>query len=396
MKYSNIKVGMVKEITHLITQDDINKFAELTGDDNKLHLDKDYAAKTSFKKPVAHGMLGASFISTIIGTELPGDGSLWFSQSIDFLYPVRVGDLLTVRAEVLKKDDRNNAIDMSTNIFNQNKEQVVKGFAKVKVIEQIENVSKKNEVKEKQVKNALVIGATGGIGSETCLKLAGLGHNIIIHYNNNKEKALDIKKKVNQIGVKAYVFKCNIINNDEVRNLFSSIENRIGDISFLINCGTIRLPYINFEKLEWEEIQNHLDINIKANYNLVKSVLPFFKVKKKGKIIFITTLSIENAPPSEMLAYVTAKSALNGFAKSLAIELAKYNITVNMVSPGMTDTDLVSNVPEKYKMLSAAKTPLKRLASSSDVAGAITFLASESADYITGETIRVNGGQIMI
>ena len=66
MKYSKIKVGMVKEITHLISQDDINKFAELTGDDNKLHLDKDYAAKTSFKKPVAHGMLGASFISTII------------------------------------------------------------------------------------------------------------------------------------------------------------------------------------------------------------------------------------------------------------------------------------------------------------------------------------------
>jgi len=97
-----------------------------------------------------------------------------------------------------------------------------------------------------------------------------------------------------------------------------------------------------------------------------------------------------------MLAYVTAKSALNGFAKSLAIELAKYNITVNMVSPGMTDTDLVSNIPEKYKMLTAAKTPLKKIASSKDVAGAIAFLASESANYITGETIRVNGGQIML
>jgi len=396
MKYSKIKVGMVKEITHLISQDDINKFAELTGDDNKLHLDKDYAAKTSFKKPVAHGMLGASFISTIIGTELPGDGSLWFSQSIDFLSPVRVGDLLTVRAEVLKKDDRNNAIEMSTNIFNQNKEQVIRGTAKVKVIEQIENISVKNEVKEKSVKNALVIGATGGIGSETCLKLASLGYNIIIHYNNNKEKALSIKKKVNKIGVNAYIFKANIINNDEVKNMFSSIENRIRDISFLINCGTIRLPYINFEKLDWQEIQYHLDINIKANYNLVKSVLPFFKVKKEGKIIFITTLSIENAPPTEMLAYVTAKSALNGFAKSLAIELAKYNITVNMVSPGMTNTDLISNVPEKYRMLSAAKTPLKRLSSPSDVAGAIAFLMSNSADYITGETIRVNGGQIMV
>jgi len=396
MKYIDIKVGMVKEITHLITQDDINKFAKLTGDDNKLHLDKAYAAKTSFKKPVAHGMLGASFISTIIGTELPGDGSLWFSQSIDFLYPVRVGDLLTVRAEVLKKDDRNNAIEMSTDIFNQNKEQVIRGTAKVKVIEQIEDVSVKDEIINQSIKNALIIGATGGIGSETCLNLASMGYNIIIHYYNNREKAFEIKKKVNQLGVEAFVYKANIINEKDVKNLFLSIENRIGHISFLINCGTIRIPNINFEKLEWEEIQNHLDINIKANYNLVKGVLPFFKVKKEGKIIFITTLSIENAPPSEMLAYVTAKSALNGFAKSLAIELAKYNITVNMVSPGMTDTDLVSNIPEKYKMLTAAKTPLKKIASSKDVAGAIAFLASESANYITGETIRVNGGQIML
>ena len=91
MKYNRIKVGMFKEITHLITQDDIKKFVELTGDDNKLHLDKEFASKTPFKKPLAHGMLGASFISTVIGTQLPGDGALWFSQNIDFLSPVREG-----------------------------------------------------------------------------------------------------------------------------------------------------------------------------------------------------------------------------------------------------------------------------------------------------------------
>ena len=91
MKYNRIKVGMFKEITHLITQDDIKKFVELTGDDNKLHLDKEFASKTPFKKPLAHGMLGASFISTVSGTQLPGDGALWFSK-YDFLSPVREGD----------------------------------------------------------------------------------------------------------------------------------------------------------------------------------------------------------------------------------------------------------------------------------------------------------------
>ena len=108
---------MTKEITHLITQEDVNKFADLTGDDNKLHLDEKYASKTSFKKPVVHGMLGASFISTIIGTEIPGDGALWFSQTLEFLLPVRVGDEITVMAEVTKKRDRDQAIELKVKIL---------------------------------------------------------------------------------------------------------------------------------------------------------------------------------------------------------------------------------------------------------------------------------------
>ncbi|HMG15966.1 MAG TPA: MaoC family dehydratase, partial [Saprospiraceae bacterium] len=84
-KYSEINVGDKETLIHTITQNDIEKFVDLTGDDNKLHIDENYASKTQFKKPVVHGMLGASFISTIIGTKLPGDGALWFSQSLEFL-----------------------------------------------------------------------------------------------------------------------------------------------------------------------------------------------------------------------------------------------------------------------------------------------------------------------
>ena len=83
--YEEINIGDAAEIKHTITQSDIEKFVELTGDDNKLHVDEDYASTTSFKKPVAHGMLGASFISTIIGTKLPGDGALWYAQNLEFL-----------------------------------------------------------------------------------------------------------------------------------------------------------------------------------------------------------------------------------------------------------------------------------------------------------------------
>ena len=396
MKYNRIKVGMFKEITHLITQDDIKKFVELTGDDNKLHLDKEFASKTPFKKPLAHGMLGASFISTVIGTQLPGDGALWFSQNIDFLSPVREGDLLTIRAEVLSKDDRNKSIELSTNIFNQNKEKVIMGTAKVKVIEEKENVIVNEKDKKRKIKNALIIGATGGIGTETCLKLASLGYNIVIHYFRNKVKAQKLKDEIKALGVNAYIFNADISKRKFINELFSSISNRVVNLDLLVNCATIRLPSISFENLDWDEIKKNLDINIKSNFYLVKNILPIFKSQEKGKIIFLTTQYIETAPPTKMLPYVTSKSALNGLAKSLAVELSKFNITVNMVSPGMTDTDLIANVPEKYRMLTAAKAPLKRLASPKDIASTISFLATESGDYITGETIRVNGGQTML
>ena len=115
-KYDSIKLGDTAEIKHVITNEDLSKFVDLTGDDNRLHVDKNYAKNTSFKKQVVHGMLGASFISTIIGTKLPGDGALWYSQSLEFLLPVRIGDIITVKAEVIKKNDRNSSVELKTDI----------------------------------------------------------------------------------------------------------------------------------------------------------------------------------------------------------------------------------------------------------------------------------------
>ena len=115
-KYKEINIGDKESLSHTITKSDIEKFVDLTGDDNKLHVDEQYARTTAFKKPVVHGMLGASFISTIIGTKLPGDGALWFAQSLEFLLPVRIGDTLTVTAEVLKKNDKENVIELKTEI----------------------------------------------------------------------------------------------------------------------------------------------------------------------------------------------------------------------------------------------------------------------------------------
>ena len=165
-KFDSIKLGDIAEIKHTITQNDIDKFVELTGDDNKLHVDEEYASTTSYKKPVAHGMLSASFISTIIGTKLPGDGALWYAQNLEFLQPVRIGDELRITAEVIKKIDRTKTIELQTDIYNQHKQKVTTGTAKVKLVEPAKQKEKENKTKPK--KTALIIGATGGIESDIC------------------------------------------------------------------------------------------------------------------------------------------------------------------------------------------------------------------------------------
>ncbi|NOZ34224.1 MAG: SDR family oxidoreductase [Chlorobi bacterium] len=394
MNFSEIHIGQKAEIQHTITQKDIEKFVDLTGDDNRLHVDNEFAKNTSFKKPVAHGMLGASFISTIIGTKLPGDGALWFSQNIEFLLPVRIGDIITVEAEVIKILKRQNIIELRTDVFNQHRQKVIAGTAKVKIVEH--KIPEKEVEKQRKQKTALIIGASGGIGSATAKKLAQKGYNLALHYFSNKSKVDEIKKEVEKNGVRAFVFHADITKLENVIELIENVNRAFDYLSALIIAATSAVPNIIFDKLEWEDIQNHIDINIKSAFYLAKGLKEKFIKQEFGRIVILTSQYTESTPPDNMLHYVTAKSALNGFAKSLATELASKKITVNLVSPSMTDTELIADVPEKNKLILAAQTPLKRLATPEDVADTIAFLVSDEAGFLTGQTIRVNGGINML
>jgi 3-oxoacyl-[acyl-carrier protein] reductase len=393
IKYDSIIVGDKSELIHVITQSDIDKFVELTGDDNKLHVDEEYASTTSFKKPVVHGMLGASFISTMIGTKLPGDGALWYAQNLEFLLPVHVGDKLRIIAKVIKKFDRTKSIELQTDIYNQHKQKVTTGIAKVKLVEIV--LSQEKEKKVKSSKTALIIGGTGGIGSATCIQLAKDGFDVAIHYFNNKTKAVILKEQVEKIGRKAVVVNGDIVSFLDVQAMKDKAVRALDVISVIVNCSTIPVPNIKFSDLEWEDMQAHYDANIRGSFNLFKNFVPIWEKAHFGKFIALTTLATEK-PNAQWLPYISSKSALNGFIKALAFELAPQGIRINLVSPGMVDTQLIADVPEKVRLLSAAQTPLRTLARAEDIAGAISFLASDKSNYLTGETIRINGGQFML
>lgn len=394
MKYDEISVGAKETLTHLVTQADIEKFVDLTGDDNKLHVDKEFASKTSFKKPVVHGMIGASFISTIIGTKLPGDGALWFSQTLEFLLPVRIGDQITVSAEVMKKYDRDHIIELNIEIQNQNRQIVTKGISKVKIIEQ-EFALSASAVSVPKTRTALVVGATGGIGYATCIQLAKDGFNLVIHYNKNKSKALSLQTEVEKIGQHAVIFQADVTNEKEISELVSYSIRKFAHIDVFVNCAASSIPPIKVMDLLWSDFQLQLELNIKVNLLLIKQILPHMIGNKYGKIVTIGTVYVDK-PNLNLTHYTVAKAALEGFTKSLALELAPKGINVNMVSPSIISTELTSDIPEKMKLMTAAQTPLRRLGTPEDVAGAISFLASDKSDFLSGENIRLNGGQVMI
>lgn len=132
LDFDQIQVGDEAKLEHLLTQADIQTFATLTGDFNPLHMDDAYAQRTQFHKPVVHGMLSASFISTVIGTILPGNGSLWVSQTLEFLQPAYVGDTLYIRIQVEQKSPAMRTLVLQTTITNQHGQKLISGKGVVK------------------------------------------------------------------------------------------------------------------------------------------------------------------------------------------------------------------------------------------------------------------------
>jgi 3-oxoacyl-[acyl-carrier protein] reductase len=152
-------------------------------------------------------MIGVSFISTLIGTKIPGDGALWYKQSVEFLKPVRIGDIIDVSIEIIGINKKARSLELRTDIKNQHKQIVTTGISEVKVIE-IKDETIEPIMKETPI--ALVIGATGGIGSQTCIELAKSGFDLAVHYYSNKEEALSIQKSIEKLNRKAMIVQCNV------------------------------------------------------------------------------------------------------------------------------------------------------------------------------------------
>jgi 3-oxoacyl-[acyl-carrier protein] reductase len=178
--------------------------------------------------------------------------------------------------------------------------------------------------------------------------------------------------------------------------MFKKIKEDIGAVEAVVHCAAPKNEIKAFDQLEWNEVQKHIDIQLKGAFNCVKASIENMIEARFGSFIFIGSIASDGVPPLHQTDYIIAKSALTTFSRSMAVEYGPKGVRFNIVAPGMTQTDRIGDMPDKSKILVKMQTPLRRLAEPSDIASVVSFLLEPGARYITGETIRVCGGSTML
>ena len=240
-------------------------------------------------------------------------------------------------------------------------------------------------------KTALVIGGNGGIGSSSVVKLLDDGFNVVASYNNNKHRLEKIIQNP-QYQERLKLINLDAASDEDMKSKINELIGLYGSLDVVVFSISEEYRNIRIFNLQWESLSNQLTNQLKSLHNLYSSMSDQIKSNVKTKFIVLLSEVCFGSPPKGFSHYVTAKYALLGFAKSLAMELSAYNSTVNMISPGMVETDLLSNMPRKLIEMNASQNPLGRNGSPEDIASLISFLASDKADYLNGINIPVNGG----
>ena len=237
-------------------------------------------------------------------------------------------------------------------------------------------------------KNILITGASGGIGNELVKKFVSLGGNVL--GSGTKAEKLDaIKKKFPSIKVK----KFDISEHDRIEEFIDNVSLELGGLDILINNAGTNADNLSL-RMKDEEWKKVVDINLTSTFLLSKHSIKKMLKNKFGRIVNITSV-VGHTGNLGQSNYSASKAGIIGMSKSLAIEYAKKNITINCVSPGFIVSDMTMNIAEKVKLYLQSRIPMGKLGTGEDVSNCVAFLSSEQASYVNGETIHVYGGMYM-
>ena len=237
-------------------------------------------------------------------------------------------------------------------------------------------------------KTALVTGASRGIGRAIALRLAEDGANVAVIYAGSADKAEAVVNEITALGVQAKAYQCNVADSAAVNETVKAVTADLGKIDILVNNAGITRDGLML-RMKDEDFDAVLDTNLKGAFNMIRACYSGFIRKKSGRIINISSVSgiMGNAGQAN---YSASKAGVIGLTKSVARELASRGITCNAVAPGFIQTDMTENLGDNNPLLNSI--PLGRMGKPEDIAAAVAFLASDSAAYITGEVLKVDGG----
>ena len=237
-------------------------------------------------------------------------------------------------------------------------------------------------------KTALVTGASRGIGRAIALRLAEDGANVAVIYAGSADKAEAVLNEITALGVNAKAYRCNVADSAAVNETVKAVTNDLGKIDILVNNAGITRDGLML-RMKDEDFDAVLDTNLKGAFNMIRACYSGFIRKKSGRIINISSVSgiMGNAGQAN---YSASKAGFIGWTKAVARELASRGITCNAVAPGFIQTDMTENLGDNNPLLNSI--PLGRMGKPEDIAAAVAFLASDSAAYITGEVLKVDGG----
>ncbi|MBE6185373.1 3-oxoacyl-[acyl-carrier-protein] reductase [Heyndrickxia ginsengihumi] len=242
-------------------------------------------------------------------------------------------------------------------------------------------------------KVVLVTGGSRGIGREIALEFAKNGADVIVNFAGNADRAETVVSEIKAIGQEAIAIQADVSNADDVQQLFKAAIEKFGKIDILVNNAGITRDNLlmRMKEAEWDDVIN---TNLKGVFLCTKAATRPMMKQRSGKIINITSIVAISGNPGQA-NYVAAKSGVIGLTKTSARELASRGITVNAIAPGFITTDMTDTLTEEIKQEMLKQIPLARFGEPKDIAKVALFLASDAADYLTGQTIHVDGGMVM-
>lgn len=389
--FESFRAGETASVEHLVTESDVNRFGELTGDLNPLHLDDDFARSIGVGGRVAHGMLTMGYVSRVIGTSLPGPGALWFSQAFKFRAPVRIGDRIRVEVSVRHVSPATRVLVLDVTVSNQRNQVVVDGEAQVHLLDKIQPVA----ASDKTAGTAVITGSGRGIGAAIARRLASDGMKVVVNFRSDRESAAATLAEIREAGGEATVYQADVSKPDEAAALINFTSSEFGGVDVLANNAGGPIDPCPLSDLSWDGVGQHLAVHLGGAFFCVQAAAPSMVEQKFGRIVNVVSQAAAGVPPPKMTGYVVAKAALAAYTRCIAVELGPSGVTVNAVAPGMTETEMVGEVPQRTKLALAAQAPLRRLGRAEDVANIVSLLAGPGGAYVTGQTLHVSGGQVM-